>query len=82
MEEVLSDETRISKSDIKYVFEAIYKNYESDLDILLTFFNENMEELNDKYGDILQIDEIILEAAMNILTKEQLWKVNILKILF
>lgn len=82
MKEVLSEKTRISKSDIKNVFEAFYKNYESDLDVFLTFFYENLEELHNKYGDIVQKDDIIWKAAKNFVTKEQFLKVNTLKSLY
>lgn len=82
MEEVLSEKTRISKLDIKNVFEAFYINYESDIDVFLTFFYENLEELHNKYGDIVQRDDIIWEAAKNVVTKEQFMKVKTLKSLF
>lgn len=76
LSEVLTENTRISKSHVRNAFEAVYNNNEFGLDIFLTFLSKNVNVIDKKYGKNLRLVNLVTKLGNNIFGKQQLLKVG------
>lgn len=75
--EVLSEDSRIPKSDVGIVFEAVYNNHAVGLDVFLTFMYNNINAVEDKYGKNLRLVNLFTKLGNKLIGKEQLSKVSL-----
>lgn len=75
--EVLSEDSRIPKSDVVKVFEAVYNNHEVGLDVFLTFMYNNINEVEDKFGKSLRLVNLFTKLGNKLFGMEQVSKVSL-----
>lgn len=60
LSELLSNNTTISRPDFRYVLRSVYSNSNQGLDVTLSFFEENLTEILNRYVKFFNIILLIL----------------------